>query len=88
MSIKNKGIEGRVADKMLERAAKGLEKYGVSVEERDDLSVIEWLTHLQEELMDGAVYIEKLKSVLGEVDETSTKVLYHPEGMNSTYPLS
>ena len=29
---------------------------------RDDLNLIEWLNHLQEELMDATLYIEKLKS--------------------------
>ena len=47
------------------RAEKGLQKYGVTTE-RKDLSVIEWLQHLQEELMDASVYIEKLKSQIKE----------------------
>ena len=34
-------------------------KYGVTME-RGDLSLIEWLTHLQEELMDAAVYVQRL----------------------------
>ena len=29
--------------------------------ERNDLTFQEWMTHLQEELMDAIVYIEKLK---------------------------
>jgi hypothetical protein len=29
--------------------------------ERDDLTFIEWIQHLQEELMDAVVYIEKIK---------------------------
>ena len=47
------------------RAEKGLQKYGVTTE-RNDLSVIEWLQHLQEELMDATVYIEKLKTQIKE----------------------
>ena len=47
------------------RAEKGLQKYGVTTE-RKDLSVIEWLQHLQEELMDATVYIEKLKNQIKE----------------------
>lgn len=47
------------------RAERGLQKYGVTTE-RKDLSVIEWLQHLQEELMDATVYIEKLKSQIKE----------------------
>jgi hypothetical protein len=29
--------------------------------DRDDLSFAEWMQHLQEELMDAIIYIEKLK---------------------------
>ena len=46
-----------VRTKMLERSAVGLAKYGVTTE-RGDLSHADWLKHLQEELMDAAVYIE------------------------------
>ena len=35
----------------------GLEKYGVTLA-REDLSHADWLRHLQEELLDGAGYIE------------------------------
>jgi hypothetical protein len=31
--------------------------------ERDDLTLMQWLQHLQEELMDAAVYIEKIKQL-------------------------
>lgn len=52
-------IEHKVCSKILERAEVGKAKYGVTME-RDDLSVLEWLKHTQEELMDACVYIEKL----------------------------
>ena len=41
------------------RAEVGKAKYGVTME-RTDLNIVEWLTHLQEELMDAAVYVERL----------------------------
>ena len=47
----------RVCQKLQSRAEVGLRKYGVTTE-RDDLSLAEWLRHLQEELMDACVYIE------------------------------
>ena len=47
-----------------QRAMTGEKKYGTTME-RGDLSIKEWLTHLQEELLDGAVYIEKLKELFG-----------------------
>ena len=51
--------EDNVCDKILQRADVGKRKYGVTME-RNDLSTIEWLVHLQEELMDAAVYVERL----------------------------
>ena len=41
------------------RADMGLVKYGVTTE-RADLSFVDWLQHLQEELMDAAVYAQRL----------------------------
>jgi hypothetical protein len=52
-------IEERVCKKIEERAKVGKDKYGVTME-RKDLSKEQWLKHLQEELMDACVYIEKL----------------------------
>jgi len=52
-------IEERVCKKIEERAKVGESKYGVTME-RKDLSKEQWLVHLQEELMDACVYIEKL----------------------------
>ena len=52
-----------VVSQLRAREERGLSKYGVNTE-RTDLSTIEWLQHPQEELMDGAVYIEKLKKEL------------------------
>ena len=53
-------LEDKVCKKIQERAKIGNSKYGVTME-RDDLSFNEWMTHLQEELMDAIVYIEKLR---------------------------
>lgn len=47
--------------KMEEREAIGLVKYGTTVD-RKDLTFDEWLTHLQEELMDAVLYIEAVKN--------------------------
>jgi len=56
---RDKNVES-VIEQLEFREKKGYIKYGVTTE-RGDLSTIEWLQHLQEELMDAAVYIEKLK---------------------------
>ena len=56
----DKNVEN-VVKQLRDREERGMSKYGVNTE-RKDLSTIEWLQHLQEELMDASVYIEKLKS--------------------------
>jgi len=53
----------QVLSKYCERSEAGLEKYGTTLE-RKDLNLLDWLNHLQEELMDATLYIEKLKSEL------------------------
>tara|TARA_R110000744_G_scaffold95404_1_gene184351 strand:- start:26 stop:208 length:183 start_codon:yes stop_codon:yes gene_type:complete len=57
-------IEEKIITMIQQRAMTGEKKYGTTME-RGDLSIKEWLTHLQEELLDGAVYIEKLKELFG-----------------------
>lgn len=52
-------VEEKVIDKIRSRAEVGEKKYGTTME-REDLSLIEWLTHLQEELMDASVYVQRL----------------------------
>ena len=60
-----------VITQLRDREEKGMSKYGVNTE-RKDLSTLEWLQHLQEELMDATVYIEKLKNEMKETkDEMS-----------------
>ena len=46
--------------RMRERSEVGIKKYGTTLD-RDDLSHLDWLNHLQEELMDSILYIQKLK---------------------------
>lgn len=59
----------KVLAKYYERSEQGIKKYGRTLD-RDDLSFIDWLNHLQEELMDATLYIEKLKE---EASKTRTK---------------
>jgi hypothetical protein len=53
-----------VIDKFNDRAKMGYEKYNNTLD-RNDFTVIEWVTNAQEELMDGILYLEKLKKTLG-----------------------
>ncbi len=49
-----------VIHKYRERSDTGIRKYGTNLT-RTDLDFGDWLTHLQEELMDATLYIERLK---------------------------
>jgi hypothetical protein len=50
----------RVVDKFISRSDVGFEKYGITLEE-DMSNVFIWINHLQEELMDAVLYLQKLK---------------------------
>ena len=65
-------IEDKVCEKIKGRAKVGKAKYGVTME-RTDLTTLEWLTHLQEELMDAAVYVERL---MGDIQLANDAMLY------------
>jgi hypothetical protein len=54
-------VVDRVVSKIKQRSSIGIAKYNTTMD-RKDLSEIQWLNHLQEELMDAVIYIEKLKS--------------------------
>jgi len=61
-------IEDRVCVSIQERAKLGLSKYGTSME-RTDLSKKEWVQHAQEEALDLAIYLERLKTTSNPLSE-------------------
>lgn len=60
--MNDKNVES-VRQQLLDRMKTGYAKYGVTTE-RNDIDLIGWLQHLQEELMDAAVYVERIKDEL------------------------
>jgi len=52
-----------VVMKYKDRANLGFTKYGTNLD-RTDLNVKDWTEHLQQELMDAVLYLEKLKTEL------------------------
>ncbi len=60
----------KVLSKYSERSQLGIQKYGRTLD-RDDLSLTDWLNHLQEELMDATLYIEKLKADLKQAQKAA-----------------
>jgi len=53
-------IVNTVIDSFIKRSNLGLQKYGTTLD-RDDLNVLDWIQHAQEEHMDAILYLEKLK---------------------------
>ncbi len=49
-----------VIEKFKQRAEFGQKKYGTNLD-RKDLTFLQWVNHAQEELMDGILYLEKMK---------------------------
>ena len=65
MNIKDQIVE-QVKESFDQRSQTGIEKYGKTLG-RHDLTFIQWMQHLQEELMDATLYIEKIKNDLNGV---------------------
>ena len=63
-----------VVEKMIQRMNAGENKYGVSTD-REDIDFIGWITHLQEELMDAAIYCEKLKKMYKKIIQDQNDVV-------------
>jgi hypothetical protein len=53
-------VVSSIIEKFQTRAKFGKKKYNTDLD-RKDLSTVEWINHAQEELMDGILYLEKLK---------------------------
>ena len=55
----------RVVDKFVSRSDIGFAKYGITLE-NDKSNIFQWINHLQEELMDAVLYLQKLKETTTE----------------------
>ncbi len=55
----------RVVNKFVTRSDVGYAKYGITLED-DKSNIFQWLNHLQEELMDAVLYLQKLKETTTE----------------------
>ena len=64
--LKTDYVVDSVIDQFIDRATFGRNKYGVGME-REDLSILEWLDHAQQEAMDFTLYIQKIKSELKKI---------------------
>jgi hypothetical protein len=60
-------IVNTVIDKYKDRMKMGYLKYKTNLM-RQDLNTFDWINHLQEELMDATLYIERLKMQIDAMD--------------------
>jgi len=58
--MKTDRIVIQVLNQIADRSERGLEKYGTNLE-RTDLETLDWIQHAQEEAMDLALYLERIK---------------------------
>ena len=57
--VKSDTIVEDVINKFRKRSEAGMLKYNTTLD-RTDLSTLDWITHLQDELMDAILYVERL----------------------------
>lgn len=62
--LKTDSIVDSVIDSFVDRSRIGKHKYGTDLD-RNDLSLYEWIEHMQMELQDAILYLEKIKKVIG-----------------------
>lgn len=62
--LKTDSVVDSIIDQFVERASMGKTKYNTDLD-REDLSVVEWIEHAQQEHMDAILYLQKLKTIIG-----------------------
>ena len=65
-------IVNTVVQRFIQRSEFGQKKYGVTLD-RTDLKTVDWIQHMQEELMDAILYLEKLKMTITTTEGSSTE---------------
>jgi dihydrofolate reductase len=69
---KDMTVEDKIIAQIKQRQAAGFLKYGTTMR-RTDLSVHDWLQHAKEEMLDGAIYLQKLQDQLEHTDEKNLR---------------
>ena len=61
-------VVNSVIEQFAKRSNVGVEKYGTTLD-RTYLTMLDWIQHAQEELMDGILYLEKIKKTMLETQK-------------------
>jgi len=81
-------VVNRVVDKFVSRSDVGFQKYGITLED-DKSKMFEWLNHLQEELMDAVLYLQKAKETYTDEEQERMNALFDindkREDLNAKY---
>lgn len=70
---KDDGVVQSLIKRFLSRSAKGIDTYGMTLEQ-NRMPIRDWNLYLQEELMDASLYLEKLRSVHEDTNESIKKM--------------
>ena len=73
MNVTDKNVEA-VRQALYDRMQAGYKKYGVTTE-RTDIDLLGWIQHAQEEVLDLAVYLERIKAEIKNVQQSSEVIL-------------
>jgi dihydrofolate reductase len=65
---RGQSVEDKIIDQIRARQAAGALKYGTTMR-RDDLSVGDWMQHAKEEMLDAAIYLQKLQDVQAQLKQ-------------------
>ena len=85
-------IVEEIVAKFQERSRVGIKKYGTTLD-RDDLTTVDWVNHIQEELMDAILYTQRLRKDLSFYEfgdgwsEFDDKMAPESESTKVTLPL-
>jgi hypothetical protein len=71
MDTQYDSVVSSVISAFQKRAEIGQIKYGKTLD-RNDLTFLQWIQHAQEELMDGILYLEKIKQLVAVSETTHT----------------
>jgi hypothetical protein len=64
----NDKIVESVVNQMIKRSEVGFKKYGKTLE-REDYSIVDWINEAQQEALDLALYLERIKQDLIKAEE-------------------